>query len=75
MSAQLVTRKGQHLTCKHRRFEQLDELVDLNEHVDRHFKIGATMISLPQSYCTPCWDRLQDLKKMICLFIGLGQET
>lgn len=33
------------LTGKDGRFQQLNELVDLDEHVDSHFKIGAGKVS------------------------------
>lgn len=31
------------LTSEHGAFKQLNELVDLNEHIDRHFEIGEDL--------------------------------
>lgn len=33
------------LTCEDRRLEELDELVDLDERIDRHFQLGASIVS------------------------------
>ena len=33
------------LTCEHRRLEQLDQLVDLNEHLYGHFQFRTANVS------------------------------
>jgi hypothetical protein len=34
------------LTCEDRGFEELDKLVDLDEHVDGHFEVGTIFVSI-----------------------------
>lgn len=34
------------LTCEDWRFEELDKLIDLDEHVDRHFEVGTGVVSM-----------------------------
>jgi hypothetical protein len=37
--------ESSHFTCKDGRFEQLDKLVNLYEHVDCHFELGTSRVS------------------------------
>jgi hypothetical protein len=62
------------LTCEDRGFEELDKLVDLDEHVDSHFEVGTSVVSF-NVRMNMYYKSLQYLKKMICLLVGLCQKT
>lgn len=56
-------------TCEDRGFEQLDELVNLDEHVDGHFEVGAVCVSVSLGGDARS---SQYLKEVISLLVCLG---
>lgn len=63
------------LTCEDRGFEKLNKFIYLNEHDDSHLQFSTAFCVSNVSNVILLLRCLQDLKKIISLFISLGQET
>lgn len=65
------------LTSKDGGLEKLHELVDLNEHVDRHFQLGTfennRLVWEPRDRGQVI--HVQNLEKVVGLLVSLGEQT
>lgn len=65
------TRRTVH-TCEDWGFKKLDKLVYLDEHIDCHFEVGTSSVSI----CLGTVGQyLQDLEQMVGLLIRLSKEA
>jgi hypothetical protein len=62
------------LTCENGGFEQLNELVDLDERVDSHLQISAVHVSIYGIELRGARN-LQYLEEMIRLLVGLSKQA
>lgn len=58
-------------TSEDRRFEKLHKLIDLNQHVHRHFQFSTNFVRSLDTLRTV--NDPQDLEEVVSLLIGLGQ--